>query len=290
MMDTEKEQIAVSVDGAAPTAAQTSAEPAAGPIERLPDPTEPVLVIKRTTFNYVVIAVVFLALGVLIGVFGANRVDRANRTWVSEAISQAFSEQAGAFAALASAGRQPSLDDPTSRFSIAANSEYFLGSAEATVEIIEFGDYNCGYCGRFHRDTLPQIMETYGDRIRFVYRDYPILAESSLTAALANRCAGEQGAFWEYHDVLYANQGGFADAAAFGRFAEQLGLDSAAFNTCVEDQRYLNEVVADYREAQALGIRGTPAFFINGRPVSGAQPFPVFAGIIDEELAASSAS
>ncbi|MBZ0298109.1 MAG: DsbA family protein [Anaerolineae bacterium] len=273
--DSEQESDPIVSPTAAPDAPQAQRE------------TQPVIVIRRTTFNYVFIAIVFLLLGVFIGWFSAFRVDRANRAWVTDAISVAMAEQADTFAGLVASNRAPSLDDPTSRFDVAATSEYYRGSAEATVEMIEFGDFNCGFCGRFQAETFNKIIETYGDQVRFVYRDYPILADTSVTAALAARCAGEQGQFWEYHDLLYANQGTFNQAGAFAQLAGQLELDVDAFNTCVEDQRYLSGVVADYNEARDLGIRGTPAFFINGRPISGAQPFDVFAGVIEEELAAN---
>lgn len=292
-MNVEKERVELE-DVSAPADAPVDnevvyIEPEQPPASAQParEESAPVIVIKRTTFNYVFIAIVFLLLGIFIGAFSAFRVERANRSWVTDAISVAMSEQADTFAELMNGSRTPSLTDPNSRFEVTASSEYFRGGAEATVEIIEFGDFNCGFCGRFHKETYGRIAETYGDQVRFVYRDFPILAETSVTAALAARCAGEQGRFWEYHDLLFENQGVFNQNGAFAGFAEQLELDMDEFNTCVEEQRYLSGVVADYQFAQQLGIRGTPAFFINGRPISGAQPFENFAEVIDEELAAN---
>jgi protein-disulfide isomerase len=243
----------------------------------------PVITIARTTVNYIVIAVVFLLVGIFIGAFSAFRVERTYRSWVSEAIASAMAEQD--FGALIDASRPPSMDNPDSRFEVSATADHVLGSAEAPIVMVEFGDFNCGFCRRFHDETFPQLMETYGDQLRFIYRDYPILAESSVTAAVAARCAGEQDKFWEYHNALYENQGMFNQTGGFAALAEQVGLDVESFNTCVEEQRYLSGVVADYQEGQSFGIRGTPAFFINGRPVSGAQPYEVFAGVIEEELA-----
>lgn len=247
----------------------------------------PVIVIRRTTFNYVFIAVVFLLVGIFIGAYSAFRVERANRSWLTDALSEAMSENADTFAEAMSASRAPSLTDSDSRFEVTASSDYFRGGAEASVEIIEFGDFNCGFCGRFHKETYGRIAETYGDQVRFVYRDFPILAETSVTAAVAARCAGEQGRFWEYHDLLFENQGVFNQNGAFAGFAEQLELNLDDFNTCLEEQRHIDDIAADYQFAQSLGIRGTPAFFINGRPISGAQPYEVFAAVIDEELAAN---
>lgn len=245
----------------------------------------PVITIARTTVNYILIAVVFLLVGIFIGAFSAFRVERTYRSWVSEAIAVAMAEQD--FAALINASRPPSMDNPDSRFEVSASADHVLGNAEAKITMVEFGDFNCGFCRRFYDETFPQLMETYGDQIRFIYRDFPILAESSVTAAVAARCAGEQDKFWEYHNILYENQGIFNQVDGFAVLAERVGLDVETFNTCVEDQRYLSGVVADYQEGQSFGIRGTPAFFINGRPVSGAQPYEVFAGVIEEELAAA---
>ena len=262
----------------------------ADPNEPLPAQTEPsgdlspVVVIRRTTLNYIVIAAVFLFVGIFIGAFSAYRVERDHHSWISDAISEAISQQD--FAGMVAAAKPASLDNPDSQFDVTTTSDHALGAEDAPIVMIEFGDFNCGFCARFQRDTFPQLIANYGDKIRFVYRDYPILAQSSLTAALAARCAADQGKFWEYHDLLYQNQGTFNQSGGFAALAEQLDLDVDTFNTCVDDQSFLSGIIADSQEGQKLGIRGTPAFFINGHPVSGAQPYEVFAGMIDQQLAA----
>lgn len=274
----------VSVTDQPEDAAQADEAYISGPPEKpARQELSPVITIARTTLNYIIIAVVFLLVGIFIGAFSAFRVERTYRSWVSDAIASAMAEQD--FGALIAASRPPSMDNPDSRFEVSAAADHVRGSLEAPIVMVEFGDFNCGFCKRFYDETFSQIMDNYGDQIRFIYRDYPILAESSVTAALASRCAGEQDAFWAYHDALYENQSMFNQTGGFAALAEQLGLDVQAFNTCVEDQRYLSGVVSDYQEGQSYGIRGTPAFFINGRPVSGAQPYEVFAGVIEEELA-----
>lgn len=261
---------------------------AGAPVQEAPENDLPAFItIRRTSLNYVVIAVVFLLLGLFIGAFTTSRIEQADRAWISDAVAEAFDAQAETLAGLVAAARPPSLDDSTSRFELTSGGEFFMGGAEALVEIVEFSDFNCGFCGRFHRETFGPLMETYGDSIRFVYRDFPILGDSSTVAALAARCAGEQGQFWEYHDLLFNNQGTFAVVGTFAQFADQLGLDVDEFNTCVDEQHYLEPVITDVREAQSLGIRGTPAFFVNGRPISGAQPLQVFVNIINEELDAN---
>ncbi len=133
-------------------------------------------------------------------------------------------------------------------------------------------------------ETLPQILENYGDRVKFVYRDMPILAETSAAAAEASHCTDDQGKFWEFHDLM------FTDATARSReayiqFAEDNALDVAAFTECIDSGKHSGEVTLDLIDGQGLGIRGTPAFYINGRMVSGAQPYEVFQTVIEAELA-----
>lgn len=252
----------------------------------------PFIVIRRSTFNYIAVAAVCLILGIVIGAFSAFKVERENRSWLNEALSTAMNEalidQADTFAGLVGTGAVgPSLDNPNSRFEVEPASDFYAGGADAPVELVEFGDYNCTYCRRFHAETLGQITSTFGDNVRYVFRDFPILGDSSVLASLASRCAGEQdrAVYWDYHDLLFNNPGSFVgNEAAFGNFAQQLGLDTEAFDTCMEERRYLPAIQQDYNDARSYGITGTPAFFVNGRPIVGAQPFDEFARVILEEL------
>ncbi|HXF50383.1 MAG TPA: thioredoxin domain-containing protein [Dehalococcoidia bacterium] len=160
------------------------------------------------------------------------------------------------------------------------------GPEDAAVTIIEFSDFQCPYCGRFFQQTLPQLMAQYGDRIRFVYRDFPLdqIHPNARNAAIAAECADDQGRFWEYHDVLFSNQQALG-VADLKRYAEQLGLDVAAFSACLDSQKYNDEVNADLRDGLQAGVTGTPTFFINGRRVVGAQPLQTFQTLIDQALA-----
>jgi protein-disulfide isomerase len=127
-------------------------------------------------------------------------------------------------------------------------------------------------------------LEKYEGQIRFVYRDFPVLGNNSTGAALAAECADDQGMFWEYLDLLFANQGqlGFD---MFLQLAGDLELDIDQFTTCVEEQTHVDEMTADFAAAVQIGAQGTPAFLINGRFVAGAQSLESFSIIIDEELA-----
>jgi protein-disulfide isomerase len=160
-----------------------------------------------------------------------------------------------------------------------------FGSDDAVITIVEFSDFYCSFCGRFANQTLPQLQANYGDKIRFVYRDMPIIGgQASVDAAIAASCANQQGKFWDYHNLLFSNPNA-RDITARVAFAGELGMDVAAFEACLNDPAQLDEVRLDLLDGQALGITGTPAFYINGRFLSGAQPYETFKLLIDTELA-----
>lgn len=175
-----------------------------------------------------------------------------------------------------------SLDPP--RVAVSDGGRPSKGPTKAPVQIIEFSDFECPFCFRVN-PTVAQVLGTYGDRIRLVYRHLPLPNHpNARPAAEAAACANEQGKFWEYHDRLFADQSKLA-AADLKKHAADLGLDAGKFNACVETRRFQKDVDADMDAAQLLGVSGTPHFFINGRPLSGAQPLESFKEIIDEELA-----
>lgn len=158
-----------------------------------------------------------------------------------------------------------------------------LGPEGAPVTIVEYSDYQCGFCRRAH-PTVERILKEYDGKVRFVYRDYPLNFHPRATpSAVAARCAGEQGKFWEYHNHLMEQPGDLSDADLDKR-AQSLSLDMAAFKSCYESKRYNDVIQAAFMEGQAVGVTGTPAFFVNGRMISGAQPFENFKTVIDDEL------
>ena len=132
--------------------------------------------------------------------------------------------------------------------------------------------------------TVNQVLNTYGDRIHFIYRHYPLaIHPRARPAAEASQCAAEQGKFWQFHDKLFGDQSQLGDED-FKQHAAQLGLDTAQFNACVDSRKYQAEIDNDIHAGDEAGVSGTPAFYINGRMLSGAQPFEAFKRIIDEEL------
>ncbi len=168
--------------------------------------------------------------------------------------------------------------------------DFVLGSPAAKVAIIEYGDFQCPFCGRFFQTAEKQIIEAYvkTGKAAFVWRDFAFLGEESFRSAEAARCAGEQGKFWDYHDHLFNNQqgeneGAFSDPN-LKRFAKELKLDETKFNSCLDSGKFRKQVEATSDSGRSVGVNGTPATFVNGQLVSGAQPFSVFQKVIDEEL------
>jgi protein-disulfide isomerase len=190
-------------------------------------------------------------------------------------------------AAAAAAPAQAAAGAPA-KVEVSADDDPARGPKDAPVTMIEFADFQCPYCGRFHAQTLPLILKEYGDKVRIVYRDFPLssIHPYAEKAAEAGECAHEQGKFWEYHDVLYLNQTAL-DRASLGRYAQNAGLDTAKFDSCLDSGKYASEVASDLRDGTAAGVQGTPAFFVNGQPISGAQPYNVFKSAIDAALAAA---
>lgn len=165
-----------------------------------------------------------------------------------------------------------------------------LGSPSAPVLVVEWGDYQCPFCGRLFEQVEPSIRSQYVEtgKVRWAYRDFAFLGQESVDAGMAARCANEQGKFWEYHDKLFNEQSGENQGAfsrdSLKRFARDLGLDTAKFNTCLDSEKYEDAVTADTNAGRDAGVSGTPTTFINGRIVNGAQPLSAFTAIIDEEL------
>lgn len=178
----------------------------------------------------------------------------------------------------------PSQPSNEARSSVTADDDPSIGPADAPVEIIEFSDFQCPYCARAE-PTVKQVIEEYGDQVRLVYRDFPLSIHSNAQkAAEAGECAYDQGMFWEMHDKMFENQGSLGTASLKG-YAEELGMDTAEFNDCLDSGKHEDEVKEDFADGVDAGVTGTPAFFINGIKLSGAQPFSSFKQVIDQELA-----
>ncbi len=172
------------------------------------------------------------------------------------------------------------------RYDISEDDDPVWGSDEASITIIEFSDYECPYCRRWHVEVWPQIKETYPDQVRLVFRDFPLstIHANATPAAAAANCAGEQNNYWEFSELLFGMELGL-DKKAYEQYASILELELEAFTECLESGDQNDEVMADYEYAANLGVRSTPTFFINGIALVGAQPFEFFQNLIEQELA-----
>ena len=161
-----------------------------------------------------------------------------------------------------------------------------LGPATAPVTIIEYADFGCPSCWAWHKlGVLDELRAKYGDQIRFIWRDFPVITLLSPKAAEAGQCAHEQGKFWEFHATVYEHDGAI-EATDLTAYATAIGLDMVKFDDCVTSRRYRDRVNAEQHESFERGLRGTPSFFVNGQPIVGPQHLAAFVDLIDPILAA----
>ncbi|MEE8168311.1 MAG: thioredoxin domain-containing protein [Candidatus Hydrothermarchaeales archaeon] len=175
-----------------------------------------------------------------------------------------------------------------------SDAAYVTGPENATVTMIEFNDYQCPFCKKFRDQTLDQVLGQYGEKIKYVLMDFPLTSihPQAFIAHVSARCAGEQDKYFEYHDKLFANQGVWSRFAPdsedelneLNKYASELGLDSAAFNECLDSTKYAEAVLSNMQKGVNAGVTGTPAFFINGIKIGGARPYQDFQQLIDAEL------
>lgn len=158
------------------------------------------------------------------------------------------------------------------------------GNPNAPVTIVEFSEYQCPFCARVN-PTLAKVLQTYGDRVKIVFKDYPLPNHAQAPkAAEAAHCAAEQKKYWEMHDVMFANQRAL-EVPALKQSARAIGLEGAAFDQCLDSGKHAATVRGGYELGERMGVNSTPTLYINGRPLIGAMPFENFKSIIDEELA-----
>jgi len=194
---------------------------------------------------------------------------------------------------------QLASDSAPPKLVVSLDDDPVIGNPDAPVTLVEFSDFECPFCARFHEQTLPLIMENYvaGGAVKVVYRDFPIdrIHPNAMAVHIASECADEQGMFWQYHDMLFErqaernglNRDGVVTLAV--QYAEALSLDTEEFTACLDDPAVRAEIEADRAQGSLYGVTGTPAFFIGNdqsgyAQVSGAKPFESFADIIGQKL------
>lgn len=249
-----------------------------------PDDGENTITFKRTHLYAVLLPLAFV-LGLSVGYLFWGR------GYEAVPVRQAAAAQINVEASNESSASQSSEQSPAptqeiTRYDVPVDDDPSIGPADAAITIIEFSDFECPYCRKWHDEVYPRLMETFAGQVRLVYRDFPLTSihQNAAAAALAADCANEQGAYWEYHDKLFSMERGLS-SEAYQEYAQDLGLDTGKFDECLQDEKYKDEVDADFEFAARLGVRSTPTFFINGIALVGAQPFEVFQQVIEKELA-----
>ena len=182
---------------------------------------------------------------------------------------------------------------------ISEDNDPIIGNMDAEITIIEFSDFQCPFCARFHVQTLPTIMDEYINKgtVKLVFRDFPIqsIHPNALPASVAAECANEQKKFKEMHDVLFEKQNEWSNQNiesvmnTFSQYASDLGLEEKAFDSCLKNGKYIEEIQKDLDDGRTYGISGTPGFFIGNDQIGfielkGAQPFENFKKVIDNQL------
>jgi len=276
-MPPRKKQI---IDPATEPALEPAIEPVIEP-EELPENLEPSLIEEDTvTFKrshlYAVLTVLAFAAGVLLGYV----------VWGMESIGATVLSAQSASQSTGPVVEAPVTQQPQyTRYDIPTENSYALGPVDAPITIVEFSDYQCPFCRRWHAEVYEPLLAAYPGKIRLVYRNLPLTSihPDALGAAEAAMCAGEQDVYWKYHDKLFSSES--LGNSVYLQYAQELGLNVPAFEACLNDHKYQKTIESDSDFAINLGIRSTPTFFINGLAVVGAQPLDVFKQVIDKELA-----
>jgi protein-disulfide isomerase len=221
---------------------------------------------KRSYF-YSVLVVLAFAVGVLVGYIAWGRGSSNNNT------------QPAAAAA-------PTQQQEARRYDIPTDGFYSIGPKDAAITLVEFSDYQCPFCQKWHAQVYKQLMAAYPGKIRLVYRNLPLtqIHPQAMNAAEAAMCAGDQNAYWQFHEKLFENSAALNDDL-YARLASDLGLNVTTFESCMADHKHKDSIESDMQFAINLGVQSTPTFFINGLAVVGAQPLSVFQQVIDDELA-----
>jgi len=246
--------------------------------EELDAPTQrgDTVTFKRSHF-YSVLVVLAFAAGILVGyvAWGLQAAGEAVQT--SRTANQASGPVVGAPVATEVAQYV--------RYDVFSEDAYALGPEDAPITIVEFSDFQCPYCRRWHAEVFEPLLAAYPGQIRIVYRHLPLTSihPDAFAAAEAAMCAGEQSAFWEYHEKLFSGE--TLGTEVYTQYAQDLNLDMTAFDACMTEHRFQQAIQKDSDFALDLGISSTPTFFINGLAIVGAQPLDVFQQVIDKELA-----
>ncbi|MFB5610754.1 MAG: DsbA family protein [Nitrosopumilaceae archaeon] len=257
------------------------------------------ITISKSSYNKMLKGIVAaIAIATFLGGYAVGNLGGNSDSLSSDEIKEIISA-AQANAPAPQPAQAPSQPSAPSVIQVSLDDDPVKGDPNAPVTVVEFSDFQCPFCSRFYTQTLPALEENYIDtgKIKFVYRDLPLdnLHPNARPAHIAAECADEQGKFWEYHDVLFSNQGEWNKLSSvdlstqLNEYATSMGLNSASFDSCLSSKSMADEVQADYLHATQYGATGTPTFFIGTEKdgfikLVGAQPFSAFQAAIDAQL------
>ena len=250
-------------------------------------------VVKKSTFNSLIIGIIVIT--AIAAFFAGSYVSNLN----SEQVSQKELEDAIAQLELKILEKQLPTNQPNLPVKISADDDPIIGNPDAEITIIEFSDFQCPFCARFHIQTLPTLMEEYIEKgtVKLVFRDFPIqsIHPNAVPASVAAECANEQGKFKQMHDILFERQNQWSNLETiyamelFNQYASEIQLEQEQFSSCLSTAKYVKEIQNDLNDGRAYGITGTPGFFIGNEKIGftelkGAQPFESFKKVIDRQL------
>lgn len=256
---------------------QAVIEPMEPVIENTPEDAEEFVTFKRSHF-YSVLVVLAFAVGLLLGfvIWG-----RSTNTVVAEAPAQQQPQQPSGPVAEVPITPEPQY----TRYDIPTEGYPSFGPDDAPITIVEFSDFQCPFCRRFHDETYQALLDAYPGQIRFVYRNLPLesIHPDAMSSAVASLCANDQNAYWDYHGKLFSSDALGRDI--YIQYATDLELNTEEFTACLDSGKHDEFIQQDMNFALDLGVQSTPTFFVNGLAIVGAQPFSAFQQIIDLELA-----
>ena len=250
-------------------------------------------IIKKSTFDRLII-IIIITIGIA-GFFAGSYTSNLN----SDQISQEELKEVIAKLELKILQNQLPSNQPKIPLKISTDNDPIIGNPNAPITIIEFSDFQCPFCAKFHIQTLPKIIDEYikEGTVKLVFRDFPIqsIHSNALPASLAAECANEQGKFKEMHDKLFDKQNEWNNKnidnviILFNQYALEIGLEEEKFDSCLRNGKYVEEIQKDLNDGRTYGISGTPGFFIGNDKIGfvelkGAQPFESFKKVIDTQL------
>ena len=250
-------------------------------------------IVKKSTFNGLIITII-IAIGIA-SFFGGTYISNLD----SNQISQEELDNAIAKLELKILQNKLPPNQPITELKISADNDPIIGNSNAPITIIEFSDFQCPFCAKFHIQTLPKIMDEYikEGKVKLVFRDFPIqsIHSNALLASVAAECANEQGKFKEMHDKLFENQNEWSSKDTdnliilFNQYSLEMGIEKEKFDSCLKNGKYIKEIQKDLDDGRTYGVSGTPGFFIGNdemgfMELKGAHPFENFKNVIDTQL------